>query len=194
MNRLNKRVLLRVRTACTKAKPHRLAWPAALALASVVLSGCAGDRVAYSPAAVAVFSPMAEVVGPLEVYPLARRYVEEHPGTDYRVGSGDSMRALYRDHTVIITSRMPISGLRPGMTVVFVGDGGFPVAHVLVRKTSEGWIAMGVSNPSCDSRRVGADNYEAVVVRAFEPSSSPMLALTEDPVTRSAGPAIVSNP
>ena len=132
-------------------------------------SGCASYQVAYSPAAVAANSPTAQVVGRAELYPLATKYVAEHPGTDYMVGSGDSMEPLYKDHTVIITEPMPISGLKPGMTVVYLGDSGHPIAHVLVKKTSDGWIAMGGGNPRCDIQSVREENYIATVVAAYEP-------------------------
>jgi hypothetical protein len=165
-----------------------------MALSTVFWSGCASDRVVYSPAAVAANSPAAQIVGPLELYPVATKYVAEHPGTDFMVGSGDSMRPLYKDHTVIITEQLPISGLRPGMTVVFVGDSGFPVAHVLIRKTTDGWMAKGVSNLKCDARRVNDDNYMTVVVRAYEPTSSPLLALIRNQAIHSKDVAFAFNP
>lgn len=155
--------------------------------------GCASKDVAYSPSAVAANSPAAQMVEPLELYPLANKYVANHPGTDFMVGSGDSMQPLYKDHTVIITERVPIKGLKPGMTVVFVGDNGHSVAHVLVKKTWDGWIVRGVSNLECDRRRVRADNYIAVVVGAFEPTSSPMLALLQEPAVRPNGAVISYN-
>jgi hypothetical protein len=110
------------------------------------------------------------------------------------VGSGDLMRPLYKDHTVVITERVPISDLKEGMTAVFLGDSGFPVAHVLVRKTRDGWMAKGLSNLRCDARRVRDDNYMATVVEAYEPTSCPLLALLPNPMNRPEGTVIVSNP
>jgi len=133
----------------------------------------------FSAAAVAARSPVAEVVPPLEAVRKARAYVAAHPGTDFMMGSGDSMLPLYRDHTVIVLERVAVGQFQAGMTVVFVGDRGFPVAHVLVRRASGGWISMGVNNARCDRSRVCEDNYIGVVVKAYEPSSSPLLALIE---------------
>lgn len=164
-----------VTTALRRIAPH-----AALALAGTAWSGCASDRVTYSPTAVAAFSPPAQPVGSLDAYPIASSYVAQHPGTDFMVGCGESMRPLYNDHTVIITEQMPIALLRPGMTVVFLGEDGFPVAHVLVKKTPDGWISMGIGNPRCDAQTVRDDNYMAVVIRAYKPESSPMQALIAD--------------
>jgi hypothetical protein len=138
-----------------------------------------GDDACISPAALAARSPVAERVLPLEAVRQARLFVAAHPGTDFMVGSGDSMLPLYKDHTVIVTRRIGIRQLRPGMTVVFMDPEGFAVAHVLVRLTSSGWISMGVGNADCDRGRVVDDNYVGVVIRAFEPTGNPLQALLE---------------
>ena len=157
----------------------------AVALSSLVWSGCSTAEVHYSSAAVQLNTPVAAVVGPLEAIHLADQYVHDHPGTDYMIGSGESMMPVYKDHTVIVTQKLAMSELKAGMTVVFVGDSGFPVAHVLVRQTNEGWVAQGVNNASCDQTRINSDNFIGMVVKAYEPTSSPMLALL-DPVPTNA--------
>jgi hypothetical protein len=144
--------------------------------------------------AVATHSPEAKLVGPFELNRIVKEYIAEHPGTDYMVGSGDSMQPLYKDHTVIITERVPIRELKEGMTAVFLGDRGFPVAHVLVKKTRDGWMARGLSNPKCDALRVRDDNYMATVVEAYEPTSSPLLALLRNPMGCPEGAVVASNP
>lgn len=154
--------------------PCRVAPLMVLVAWTVFCSGCVSENVAYSPAAVAANSPAAQMVGRVELYPLATKYVADHPGTDYMVGSGNSMMPLYKDRTVIITEAMQISGLKPGMTVVYLGESGHPVAHVLVRKTSDGWIAMGIANPRCDIEPVREENYIATVVAAYEPRGVPI--------------------
>ena len=104
---------------------------------------------------------------PFEAIRLGKKYVADHPGTDFLVGSGDSMLPLYRDHAVVVTQQSAVADLRAGMTAVYLADSGRPVAHVLVRKTSDGWIAMGVGNDKCDSTRVTEGNLLGVVVKAF---------------------------
>ena len=165
-----------------------------LALSSIVCAGCASNSIALSQAALAANSPAAQIVGPHEVFRIAMKYVAEHPGTDYMVGSGDSMEPLYKDHTVIITERVPLSGLKQGMTVVCIGDSGFPVAHVLVKKTTDGWMSRGLGNPRCDAWRVRDDNYMATVIWAFEPTSNPLLAMIPNPTVRPKGALIASDP
>jgi hypothetical protein len=158
-----------------------------IALCGFGWSGCATQAVVrFSPAAVAAMSPAAEVVQPFEAIRLGKQYVAAHPGTDFLVGSGDSMLPLYKDHTVVVTQRVAMSDLRPGMTAVFIGEAGRPVAHVLVKKTFDGWIAMGVGNAECDWTPVTQANLLGVVVKAFEPTKSPMVALLDEAPLRSS--------
>lgn len=156
-----------------------------VAVAGLGWSGCATQTSArFSPQAVAAMSPAAEVVQPFDAMRFAKKYVVAHPGTEFLVGSGDSMLPLYKDHTVVVTQKIAVADLKAGMTAVYLGDSGRPVAHVLVRKTSEGWIAMGVGNLACDETLVTQDNLIGIVVRAFEPTSSPMIALLNEAASR----------
>jgi hypothetical protein len=163
-----------------------------IALGGLGWSGCATQSSArFSPQAVSAMSPAAEVVQPFEAMRLGKKYVAEHPGTDFLVGSGDSMLPLYKDHTVVVTQQVAVRDLKAGMTAVFLGDSGRPVAHVLVQLTSDGWIAQGVGNARCDDTRVTQDNLLGVVVKAFEPTSSPMLALLDEAASKAS---VASNP
>jgi len=165
----------------------RLCAGVLIVLSGLGWSGCATQTaVRFSPVAVAAMSPAAEVVNPFDAISLGKQFVAEHAGTDFLVGSGDSMLPLYRDHTVVVTQRIAISELKSGMTVVYIGDSGRPVAHVLVGKTSEGWIAMGVGNAECDSTTVTKANLIGVVVKAFEPTRSLMVALLDEAALRSS--------
>jgi hypothetical protein len=157
-----------------------------IALSGLGWSGCATQTtMRFSPAAVAAMSPAAEAAQPFDAIRLGEKYVAEHAGTDLLVGSGDSMKPLYKDHTVVVTRRIAMSDLRPGMTAAYTGESGRPVAHVLVKKASGGWIAMGVGNAECDSTPVTEANLLGVVVKAFEPTKSPMVALLDEAAHRS---------
>lgn len=152
-----------------------------LLLSALGWAGCSTtSAMRYSPKAVAALSPDAVVVQPFEALRLGKAYVASHPGTDYLVGSGDSMRPLYPDHTVVVLQPIAFGDLKAGMTAVYSTDLGRTIAHVLVEKTSDGWVAMGVDNPACDSTLVTADNLQGVVVKAFAPSRSPMVALLDE--------------
>ena len=165
----------------TAKSPFIRSWMplSALAVSSLLWSGSAKGAPATSHAAVGYHSPAPQVVAPLEAVHLADAYVRTHPGTDYMIGSGDSMLPLYKDHTVIVTQKVELADLKAGMTVVFIGDTGFAVAHALVKPTSTGWIAQGVGNAETDRTRVNHDNFIGMVVKAYEPTSSPMLALLQ---------------
>jgi hypothetical protein len=86
---------------------------------------------------------------------------------------------------VIVTERVAMADLKAGMTAVYTADSGRPVAHVLVKKTSDGWIAMGVGNAKCDETPVTERNLLGVVVKAYVPTKSPMLAMLDEAAQRS---------
>jgi hypothetical protein len=158
---------------------------AAVALLGLGWGGCSTQTaLRYSPEAVAAYSPVPEVVPTFDAIKFAKKYVVDHPGTDFMVGSGDSMLPLYKDQTVVVTQRVAVPELKTGMTAVFVGDQGRPVAHVLIRQTSDGWIAMGVGNEKPDSTPVNAANLLGIVVKAYQPSVTPLVALLKESASR----------
>ena len=160
---------------------------AVVALLGWVGSACAAQAAAkVSPAALAAFSPIPVVVQPFEAIRLGQAYAAGHEGTSIFVGSGDSMLPLYRDHTVVVIKRIKMADLRAGMTVAYVGESGRPVAHVLVSKTFGGWVVMGVGNSASDSALVTRDNLIGVVVKAFEPTNSPLAVLLDEARMRTA--------
>lgn len=140
--------------------------------------------------AFARFSPAPEVATPYQAVEGAKEYVRTHPGADFAVGSGDSMLPLYHDRDVIVTERPALSNLKLGQTVVFLGENGVPVAHVIVARNSNGWITMGVGNSEADSGTVREDNYMGVIVKAYRPTGSPILAYwATSPLNILANPA-----
>lgn len=92
------------------------------------------------------------------------------PGGDVVVGSGDSMLPLYKHRTVLVIQEQDYDELQVGMTVIFFGDQGFPVAHNLVAKTKRGWTAAGVGNGYLDRTRVTPANYIGTAVSAYSPN------------------------
>lgn len=162
----------------TRSHPLSLATLAALAIGSLAWSGCSSiDTAARIPMdAVAQLSPAPQVATPYQAVEFARHYVREHPGSDFAIGSGDSMLPLYRDRDVIILERPPLADLRIGQTVVFLGESGIPVAHVIVSRTSHGWVTRGLNNDENDPDALRERIYMGVVVKAFRPTDSPILA------------------
>lgn len=119
----------------------------------------------------AEFSPVAESVrGLCDAWRLAEKFAATHARCDVMVGRGDSMLPLYHDRTVLVVQTVPMAELRAGMTVVFIGDQGRPVAHALLEKTPAGWRVRGVGNREADRTRVRRENLLGVVVRAYAPA------------------------
>ena len=155
----------------------RLVILSVLGIGSLVWSGCTsvGDPVSFDTAS--RMSPAPEIVGLADATREAEHYVSAHPGAQIALGSGDSMLPLYKNNTIIVIDQAPMSALRRGMTVVFVSKDGWPVAHVLVGETENGWVTMGLNNANCDAQPMQKANYVGVVARAYQMDLNPMLAL-----------------
>ena len=118
-------------------------------------------------------SPVAEsATSVCAAWRLAEKFAAANARCDVMLGRGDSMLPLYRDQTVLVVQSVPMGDLREGMTVVFIGDHGCPVAHTLREKTASGWIAIGRGNCEPDRTRVRFGNLLGVVVRAYAPATS----------------------
>jgi phage repressor protein C with HTH and peptisase S24 domain len=126
--------------------------------------------------AIAKMSPAPTVVTPFQAIELANQYVKRHPGSDYAIGSGDSMRPLYQDRDVIVIERPALSDLKVGQTVVFMSGTGVPVAHLVLKRTSRGWVTIGLNNSEADEDTLTEGRYVGVVVKAYHPTGSPILA------------------
>jgi hypothetical protein len=156
----------------------RTAALGALMLGSLLWSGCTSlDLTANIPMdAVARLSPVPQLVTPNVALDSAQQYVKDHPGSDFAVGSGDSMMPLYHDRAVIIMERPAMSRLQIGQTVVFLRSDGIPVAHILVKHTTDGWMTRGLNNQDCDPGILSDRAYVGVVVKAYQPTASVILA------------------
>jgi hypothetical protein len=104
----------------------------------------------------------------VEGWQLAETFAAGREDAEVVLGLGESMEPLYRGRTVLVIERQRFETLAAGMTVVFTGDSGRPVAHVLVRPVPGGWEAAGLANTEPDTTRVTALNYRGTVTKAFE--------------------------
>ena len=153
---------------------------AGMLLGTLLAAGCTDLGGGLSVGTVARMSPAPQVMDAGEAMREAREYVVVHPGAQVILGSGDSMLPYYRDNTLIVIERRPFAELRRGTTVVYLSSQGWPVAHALVEKDGGGWSVKGLNNPGCDPDRVTEANYAGEVVRAFQSTSNPMLALARE--------------
>jgi len=86
------------------------------------------------------------------------------------------MLPLYRDRDVILLDRPALADLKPGQTIVFMSQDGLPVAHILVAHTAGGVMTRGLNNSVCDPDILRDSAYIGVVVKAFRPNQSAILA------------------
>lgn len=152
-----------------RKREARAAW---LAWAFVVAS--AGSRADESkgetmPVTSAVERVAVSWQSPGKVWREAEAFAAARTDCEVLFGRGDSMLPLFPDRTVIVVRRTPLAELRAGMTVVYFGDRGRPVAHVLMARAAGGWIAKGLANGEADRTRVTRHNYVGQVVRAYVP-------------------------
>ncbi|CAM2936585.1 S24/S26 family peptidase [Rariglobus hedericola] len=85
-------------------------------------------------------------------------------------GEGLSMEPLLEPGSWIVTRPHPYTKLRPGMVVLYTTTAGRQVVHALVRRTSEGWVAVGVNNDETDLEFVTSTNFAGVIAGVFTPA------------------------
>lgn len=96
------------------------------------------------------------------------------PASSTVIGHGHSMDPLYPEGTVLVLQRLRWENMRAGMTAIYNKDPDNPyrmVAHLLLRREDEGWLAQGLANDQPDKVRVTPDNYTGTVVAAFRPET-----------------------
>ncbi|MET0261590.1 MAG: S24/S26 family peptidase [Rariglobus sp.] len=85
-------------------------------------------------------------------------------------GDGSSMEPVLEAGSWIVTKPHPFTELKPGMIVLYTTSSGRPVAHVLVRRTTSGWLAAGVNNRTVDREVVTPSNLAGVIAGVFTPA------------------------
>lgn len=101
------------------------------------------------------------------------------PASSTVIGHGRSMDPLYPEGTVLVLQRLRWENMRAGMTTIYNKDPDNPyhmVAHLLLRREDDGWLAQGLANDRPDKVRVTTDNYTGTVVAAFR-QETPLDAL-----------------
>jgi hypothetical protein len=121
---------------------------------------------------------MPTVVSTTKVIDMAESEAARHEGDFVVIGSGDSMLPYYRPGTVMVIHPTSYFMLRAGMAVVYRNRQGTTVAHMLVERSENGWLARGLNNAEPDDDLVTAKNLIGVVKAAFAASSAPASAFT----------------
>ncbi len=98
---------------------------------------------------------------------VAEKAAAEHEGDFVMAGAGNSMTPLFRSGTVVVVHPTSYFMLRSGMPVVYSNCRGVRVAHVLLEKSSRGWLVGGLNNAEPDDDLVTPENLIGVVRCAF---------------------------
>ena len=84
------------------------------------------------------------------------------------IGSGESMKPVYGENTVLVLQRVEFDGLVEGMNVAYRNESGRVVLHRLVAKEgNRSWRVRGLNNEAEDRERVTPENLLGIVYAAF---------------------------
>lgn len=126
------------------------------------LAGCAD-----TPSAPVPKPAPATDVGKLEAWRDAERIASRDSDRVTVIGTGDSMRPIYGENTVLVLNKIDYAQLRTGMQVGYVNDAGRRVVHVLLDQDARGWKVQGLNNEAMDRERVTRYNLIGIVYASF---------------------------
>jgi hypothetical protein len=136
-----------------------------LALLIVMLPGLtACSETASAPV---IMPAPATDVGRVEAWRDAERVAAADDKRTTVIGSGESMRPIYGENTVLVISRIAYDELRAGMQIAYTNKDGRRVVHVLKSQDARGWKVQGLNNVSEDRERVTPYNLLGVVYASF---------------------------
>jgi hypothetical protein len=137
-----------------------------------LVAGCAAPELSTA------FSPPVALVAK-DPWKEAELVAKQVPRSRTVIGHGASMAPLYPPGTVLVLQELHWENLRPGMTVIYSKNPENPyhmVAHALLKREDDEWLAQGLANEQPDRTRVNRDNYLGTVVAAFR-QETPLDAL-----------------
>jgi hypothetical protein len=139
--------------------------------------GCESDSSAPTRATAAPAPAMGKAtpsanVSRLQAWKDAELIASLGPGRLEVIGTGDSMRPVYGEATILVISRVAFAELKPGMTVAYTTSRGSRVVHQLLTKDRLGWRIQGLNNAAEDKERVTPENLIGVVYAslAYDPN------------------------
>lgn len=142
----------------------------------LIALGCGGCiSVGSQRARVAPWPDVTEVVAGSQ-WQLAEEAASRSEGDFALAGDGCSMEPLFRPGTAVVVHPTSYFMLKPGQPVVYRNRSGCFVAHLTARKTTSGWVVIGLNNIEPDQELVTASNLVGVVRQAFTPAPALMVA------------------
>lgn len=147
-----------------------------LALLGFALGGCATTTPNQRMEFLVRSAPAPTLVAAGRELAAAESHASRDPATFALIGSGQSMAPLYANGTAIVVREQSFFTLRPGMAVVYRSQRGHYVAHSLVERLRDGWLAAGVNNAEPDEELVTPGNLIGVIKAAYASTDSPFRA------------------
>ncbi len=132
----------------------------------VLAGGCAGVDATVKPSADNEPVPSAGV-SRMQAWQDAEALAALDPNRLTVIGSGESMRPVYGENTVLVLQKVAYADLAEGMTVAYRNAAGRIVVHTLLAKGSDGWRVAGLNNPNEDQGRVTHYNLIGAVYASF---------------------------
>jgi D-alanyl-D-alanine dipeptidase len=134
-------------------------------LAAVLLIGVTACSETV-PAPTAKPAPATDV-GRVEAWRDAERVTAADDQRITVAGSGESMRPIYGENTVLVITKIAFENLKAGMQAAYISEAGRRVVHVLIEPDSRGWRVQGLNNVTEDRERVTRYNLIGVVYASF---------------------------
>lgn len=129
------------------------------------VSGCAsGGAVPATP----VVPPPSVSVSKNQAWKDAEALAALDPARLTVIGSGESMKPVYGENTVLVLQKVEFAGLTEGMNVAYRNQEGRVVLHRLIsREGARSWRVRGLNNQREDHERVTPENLLGIVYAAF---------------------------
>lgn len=140
-------------------------WTAGAGVAGTLcFAGCVSET---GPTGGSLVPPPAVAVTRNQAWKDAEALAALDPGRMTVIGSGESMRPVYGENTVLVLQKVPFESLMAGMNVAYRNQTGRVVLHRLVERVGDGWRVVGLNNEDEDYERVRPENLLGIVYAAF---------------------------
>lgn len=106
-------------------------------------------------------------VGKVQAWRDAERVAARDTNRVTVIGTGESMRPIYGENTVLVLTKIEYEQLKSGMQVGYVNEAGRRMVHVLLNQDARGWMVQGLNNEAMDQERVTRYNLIGVVYASF---------------------------
>ncbi|HTB62582.1 MAG TPA: signal peptidase I [Opitutales bacterium] len=93
----------------------------------------------------------------------AHKIAELDPTWELFMVKGQSMEPQFGANSILVAAQTKYSDLKVGMLVVYKDSTGDLVAHRIIQKNDNGWVAKGYNNDKTDPCLVTAQNLQGVV-------------------------------